>query len=34
MVLEANGWVDGLGHSLGGLGGVMSVYVVSLDYLC
>ena len=27
-------WVGGLGQSLGGCGGVMSVCVVSLDYLC
>ena len=27
-------WVDGLGQDLGGWGGVKSVFVVSLDYLC
>ena len=27
-------WVGGLGQGLGGWGGVMSVCVVSLDYLC
>ena len=27
-------WVDGLGQCLGGGGGVMSLCVVSLDYLC
>ena len=27
-------WVGGLGQDLGGWGGVMSVCVVSLDYLC
>ena len=27
-------WVGGLGQSLGGWGDVMSVCVVSLDYLC
>ena len=27
-------WVSGLGQGLGGWGGVMSVCVVSLDYLC
>ena len=27
-------WVRGLGHGLGGWGGVMSVCVVSLDSLC
>ena len=33
-VLVAVVWVGGLGQGLGGCDGVVSVYIVSLDYLC